>query len=1034
MLNSKTYLLATTLLAGVAMANPAFAQATSPASPPSQDPNVQAAPTDQTPAQQENVLDTAAQDRQDVEPAAAETIVVTGSRIVSPNIVSLAPVQVVGEQDIDTSGAINVQEVLLENPVFGTPALSTTNSAFLTSGAGIATVDLRDLGSNRTLILINGRRVVGGLANSPIVDLNVIPTQFIERVDILTGGASSLYGSDAVAGVVNFIYKRNFQGLLAEGQYGITQKGDSQRYQVNATVGTNFIDNRGNLMFHVGYTKERGLLSRQRKNTRVDDIDKFLFYGDPADAGVPYEPYFSSFTPQGRFFAGASQFTFNANGDLQPCFTSNAASCGGGAGIGPNGFNRQFFRTLSTPVERYLIAERGHFDITDDISFITEATYAKTTSKTEIEPFPSAGPADPGWSVNGQANIENLVTTASGAQIVVRNPFVPDAIFDAATDTNGDGLRDISFTKRLVGIGQRTASAKRDFFRIVTGFEGKLLDRFTWDLTYNYGRTDEAQESTGQYNVVNGAFAFASVQEDAATGDLNGNGNLGDIVCVDPNARASGCVAFNPFGFDSITPTMANYLRADAEHLVTQTQQVVAANLSGSIFDMPAGPLGIAIGAEYRKEKSSENWDALTNAGLNAGNALPDTSGQFDVKEVFGEVNVPIFKDQPFAQQLNLRAAGRLSDYSTVGSVATWSLGADYAPIEAVRFRGTYAKAVRAPNIGELFTGPSQTFPTGLTDPCENITAGDTSTLGQNCLAAPGVAANIALNGAFTLNQADNQGISGFTSGNPNLGPETAKTFTVGVVVAPRSIPALRNLVFTADYYDIKVEDEITFLGRQTILNLCYQSSNLGGTCGFIIRRPAAVGANSAGSLAFINLGGINGGELKERGVDLTLTYRTGLGALLGGGLNMNARVAYTHLFEGYEIPVVGATDKDPFVGEVGTAKDRVNASVAFNTSKWGLSFTGNYIGKSYQDDVFLDTFDLGPHAVSYDPEFYLDTQLSFQPTRTYEFYVGVDNLLDNDPPNILNGMPFNVTGADTAADVYDIFGRRFYAGARLRF
>ncbi|HET9813778.1 MAG TPA: TonB-dependent receptor plug domain-containing protein, partial [Sphingomicrobium sp.] len=205
MLNSKTYLLATTLLAGVAMANPAFAQATSPASPPSQDPNVQAAPTDQTPAQQENVLDTAAQDRQDVEPAAAETIVVTGSRIVSPNIVSLAPVQVVGEQDIDTSGAINVQEVLLENPVFGTPALSTTNSAFLTSGAGIATVDLRDLGSNRTLILINGRRVVGGLANSPIVDLNVIPTQFIERVDILTGGASSLYGSDAVAGVVNFI-------------------------------------------------------------------------------------------------------------------------------------------------------------------------------------------------------------------------------------------------------------------------------------------------------------------------------------------------------------------------------------------------------------------------------------------------------------------------------------------------------------------------------------------------------------------------------------------------------------------------------------------------------------------------------------------------------------------------------------------------------------------------------------------------------------------------------------------------------------
>src|SRR5215216_3009437 len=195
---SKSQLLATTFIAGVAFANPALAQSTDPQGP-SQDPNLQAAPTDQTPATQENPADTPAQDAQDTEKGSAESIVVTGSRIVSPNIVSLAPVQVIGEQEIDQSGAINIQEVLLENPAVGTPALSTTNSAFLTSGSGTATIDLRDLGSNRTLVLINSRRVVGGIANSPVVDLNTIPTQFIERVDILTGNASSLYGSDAVA-------------------------------------------------------------------------------------------------------------------------------------------------------------------------------------------------------------------------------------------------------------------------------------------------------------------------------------------------------------------------------------------------------------------------------------------------------------------------------------------------------------------------------------------------------------------------------------------------------------------------------------------------------------------------------------------------------------------------------------------------------------------------------------------------------------------------------------------------------------------
>ena len=1034
---SRTALLATTLLSGVAFASPAFAQGaqTPPACPPG------------TPAGTNGCV------VPEVAPAPAsspgEAIVVTGSRIVSPNITSLAPIQVVGEQDINRSGAVNVQDVLTQNPAIGTPLLSTTNSAFLTSGAGTATIDLRNLGTNRTLILINGRRVVGGLPGSPIVDLNVIPTQFIERIDILTGGASSLYGSDAVAGVVNFIYKRNFEGLLMEGQYGITELGDAPRYQISATMGANFAGDRGNIMVHVGYSDDKGLLSRERKNTRVDDLSYFFYTYDPKDFGTSVSPYFSSFPVQGRFDVNGTSsnrddFTFGPTGTLQPCFTTNGSSCsnGRGSGTGPNGFNRQFFRTLSTPVKRWLVAEQGHFDITPNISFITEVTYARTKASTEIEPVP----LDVGqiYKNTGRAPIASIIDGPNGP-VVVDNPFVPAAILAAATDHDGDGIPDIGFARRLMEFGPRAYTANRNFFRIVTGFEGKLFnDRWNWDLTYNYGHVDEQQIATGDVNIANFRNAFEAVQESAATGDLNGNGIIGDIVCASAEARAEGCVPLNIFGANSASPAAVKYVAAESNHSFDMTQQVVNANLSGSLVDLPAGPLGLAVGAEYRKEKSVENWDALTNAGLLTGNALPDTHGQFNVKEAYAEVNVPILKDQPFANQLDLRAAGRISDYSTIGSVKTWNIGGDWAPIQDIRFRATYAKAVRAPNIGELFTGPSQTFPTGLVDPCEGITLASTGTLATQCLADPGVVQNIAENGgAFHQTQADKQGISGFTSGNPNLGPETSKSITAGVVINPRSIaPALRNLVLTVDYFNYKITNAIAFPSRSNLLQQCYVEGN-NAACAFITRFQVDTGSSSAGALRFVNSGAINASVIKESGIDATLTYRTGMGWLMNG-LSATANLAWTHYLKGFVVELPGQSP-NPFVGEIGNSKDKANGTLTFSTPKWRWSVTGTYIGKAYEDDRFIDAanatrkkFNLGPplslHAISVPAIFYTDSQISFTPIRNYEFYVGVDNLMNTKAPNLLSGTTFNNTGSDTDEAVYDVFGRRYYAGVRLKF
>jgi outer membrane receptor protein involved in Fe transport len=1067
---SRTALLATTLLSGVAFATPAFAQGaqTAPTCPPG------------TPAGTNGCVAPEAAPAPAPAPSSNEAIVVTGSRIVSPNITSLAPVQVVGEQDINRSGAVNVQDVLTQNPAIGTPALSTTNSAFLTSGAGTATIDLRDLGTNRTLVLINNRRVIGGIAGSPNVDLNTIPTQFIERIDILTGGASSLYGSDAVAGVVNFIYKRNFEGLLMEGQYGITELGDSPRYQVSATAGANFAGDRGNIMVHIGYSDDKGLLSRERRNTRIDDISQFFYTYDPKDFGVEHEPFFSSFPVQGRFFTGdlvpnadgtqQYTFTYGPTGDLQPCFTTNGGSCnsrvrepttfciengvlpadGGrtcdlnhngavgdtllpsiGTGTGPDGFNRQFFRTLSTPVKRWLVAEQGHFDITPDITFLTEVTYARTKASTSIEPVP----LDVGqiYKNTGFAPIQSIINGPDGP-VVVNNPFVPADLLAVATDNDGDGLLDIGFARRLMEFGPRAYTANRNFFRVVTGFEGKLFnDRWNWDLTYNYGHVDEQQIATGDVNISNFRNAFESVTETAATGDLNGNGIIGDTVCASAEARAEGCVPLNIFGANSASAAAVQYVAAESNHSFDMTQQVVNANLSGSLIDLPAGPLGLAVGAEYRREKSSENWDALTNEGLLTGNALPDTHGSFNVKEAYAEVNVPILKDLPFANQLDLRAAGRISDYSTIGSVKTWNIGGDWAPIPDIRFRATYAKAVRAPNIGELFTGPSQTFPTGLIDPCAGVTLASTGATAANCLADPAVVANINANGGvFTQSQADKQGISGFTSGNPNLGPETSKSLTAGVVINPRSIaPVLRNLVLSVDYFNYKITEAVAFPSRQNLLNQCYAQGNT-AACAFITRFQVPTGSSSVGALRFVNSAAINASVIKESGIDTVLQYRTGLGWLMNG-LSANARISWTHYLKGFVIELPGDTE-NPFVGEVGTSKDKANGTLTFSTAKWSASVTGTYIGKAYEDDRFLDSVGLDHHAISVPAIFYTDAQISFTPIKNYEFYVGVDNLMNTKAPNLLSSTTFNNTGADTAAAVYDIFGRRYYAGVRLKF
>lgn len=999
----RRHLLATTLLVGgIALASPALAQ---DASAPTQSSPPVANQTGQTPAGDTDTEQAGGGEAQDT-----GEVVVTGSRIASPSATSASPLQVIGAEQIQQAGVINVQDVLLQNPAFGTPAFSRTNSSFATQGAGIATVDLRNLGVDRTLTLVNGRRFVSGLPGSNAVDLNVIPTQFIERVDVLTGGASAVYGSDAVAGVVNFIYKTDFDGVQLDGQTGISPYGDGVDRQVNLLVGKNFAEDRGNIMLFGGYSKQGTVLKRDRfteaGSSAIDTTSLATGTGDPADLFTP-RVLLSGFTPGGRFFAGDQTFTYDANNNLQDC---SDVSCGG--------FNRSDFRYLAVPVERYIAAGRANFEVSPAFNLFLEGNYARTQVDTVIEPFPLSSDLV-NIPTGGQVAIQSVV-----GGVTYRNPFVPDAIFNAATDTDGDGLRDIYFDRRLSDFGPRTSSAKRDLFRVAGGVNGKFLeDRFSYEVYGIYGQTVERQSGGGQFNSLNFVQALNSYRDPAT----------GQIVCADPAARAAGCIPANIFGVNALAPA-APYLAAPVTLDTKVTQTVAGGNVSGQLFSLfGADPIGVSIGTEYRRETSRNDFDPLTQQGLNGNNALPSTRGKFDLIEGFGEVIVPILQDRPFFESLSVRGALRVSDYSTIGTTYSYNYGGEWAPVEDVRFRVIAARSVRAPNITELFAPAQQDFPSGLQDPCAGITATSTGTVATNCLAAPGVAANIAANGAFTVSQADLQGITSFAGGNLALQEEKGDSFTAGVVINPRSISALRNLVLTVDYFNIRIKDAIVTTPLPFILSQCYNQSNQ-GYCSQIVRRATAVGANSAGSLDEVNSSPLNSGGVKTSGIDTVLTFNQNL-ANIGLIGRAGVRVAYTHLLTGYTVPAPGS-DRDYFGGEIGAAQDRFTTNLSYDLDNVGLTLTGTYIGPSYLDDqTVLALFEGSSRrdpAFRVGSQFYLDSQIRFRTDDGFEFYVGGFNLLNNKPPYLADIGASG--GQDTDAGTYDPLGRRYYAGVRINF
>jgi len=928
-----------------------------------------------------------------------QAIVVTGSRIARPEIESNVPVAVVGQQQLLQDAAANIADTINELPqaAIGT---TRTNTNFLTSGTGISTINLRSLGTSRTLTLVNGRRFIGGFSGDSSVDVNNIPTDFVDRVEITTGGSSAVYGSDAIAGVVNFILKDRFEGFQVRAQTGITDRGDSPTYLVSATGGHSFMDGRFNVIGNFTWDRDEGLASRNRA---ISDQDC------GADAICGPSGY-SSFAPQGRFQAiglnaagnivtrpvlpgGNSIFTFDRN-------NANALTFGFPAEFG---FNRNSLRLISTPVQRKLFTALANFEVTDNVKFFVEATHARVRSDADIEPLA----VSPG--------------TTGIAYIELDNAFIPAPVTAAvnAANTDANPNNDVlafDVRRRLNEVFDRSNSARRKTTRIAAGLKGELLDKYAFEVSYVHGRLNDYNQ-TEDINLTRFDAAVDAIR-------VGPGSTLGvDIVCRDPAARAAGCIPLNIFGAGTADPRASQYVFAEVPRSddINNKQQVLTASISGPIFSLWAGDVSAAIGGEYRRETNREDLDELTNNGLNSGNQIPDQSGKFNVKEIFGELSIPLIKDASFTKYLGLNGAARYSDYSTVGGIFSYNVGAEWQPVNDVRFRGVFAKANRAPNIGELFSQPSQTF-AAISDPCDGVTATTAGETAAACRQIPQVAAAIAANGEFAYTLADLQAIDGFVGGNRDLREETAKTKTVGVVITPSFVPGFSA---TIDYYDIKLKGAIATLGRQTSVRECILSGNP-VFCSQVIRSP------TTGFITRVNGQLINVAAQRNTGIDIGVNYSRRLNLLADDRLTFS--VNYTHLINN-QSQADPSSDNLESAGTFGRgfSKGSALARASYKAGRVQFSWETSYLkGGPFLDDFESTNADV--QALNDIDDYVVHgAQIRFDPNERFSLFFNVDNVFDK-KPQLLPGASFGTpTGLETSAD-FDVFGRRFLAGVRVKF
>jgi outer membrane receptor protein involved in Fe transport len=959
---------------------------------------------------------------QEAAPAAeaAEAIVVTGSRIARPDLTGTTPVAVVSAEEFKLAGAINVEQVI--NTL---PQVLPGNTSFSNNpGNGAVTLNLRGIGSTRTLVLVNGRRWMFYDTNQ-IVDLNTIPQFLISNVDVVTGGTSAVYGSDAVSGVVNFRL-RDLNGIEAGTTYSLTDKGDGERYSANIAIGSSLDDGRGNVTMFANYTRRKSIFQGARSFSATAAGDGCIVPGSTnavTEIGTPYPSGITvstcgtrggqvGFVPQGSatgpiatFGSGTSTYIFNPTGGGSRVFKDPGDL-----------YNFAPANYLQLPQERYLLGAYGNYEVTDGLEFYSELSFVNNRVASELAPTPTG--------VSAPLLIASPYFDAATRALLTAN----DAAEAATAGTRGDGYATTSVSYRFLSAGSRNQEQTRQAFRVLGGFRGDITDNLQFDMFYSYARTSNTQIQQG--NVSSSRYVNALTTEFVP-------GSTTELRCKDASARAAGCVPINVFGSGLASADAVKYVRVQSTNLEQSELTNAVASVSGSLFNLGMGgdDVGFAFGGEYRKMASRYIPDEFLASGDVLGfNAGKPTSGSYDVKEIFGELNVPVLEDQ-FIHRLGLNAAARYSDYSlsAVGGSWTYSGGIDVAPIEDVTFRAQYSRAVRAPNVQDLFAGNSTGFP-AATDPCSDrgTAASRTDALRAFCLAAGVPAATV-----FTRAVQPNAQIQADFGGSPTVEEETSDTFTAGLVFRPSFVPRLN---ITADYFNISVDNTIGVLagGVSSALSLCYntiQDLNNPICKVFVGMRNTsngALGQTSGGKNPQFR--SANVGNLETSGIDVQVDYSMPV---------MNGNLGFFYLgtwLDTYRsTPISSIPERENIVeGTHGQPKYRHNVRVTYSEGPALFSVRWRY--EDGTKDTRIQNVFNGTQRIGTDPALlpkpyvgstnYIDLSVGVDLNENFSLNAGVNNLFDTQP-RILGSA---AEQGNTLPSFYDVLGRDYFVSARFKF
>ena len=934
-------------------------------------------------------------DAQDATPSGdASDIVVTGSRIRRNPLDQDKPVITVDEAAIAKTGLSSIADVLQRLPSAGGGLNTKVNNAGNIGGppdgtgvsSGSAEIDLRYLGAKRTLVLVDGMRFVNGSAAGGIpasVDLNELPTSMIERVEVLQSGASPLYGTDAVAGVVNIITKQGQQGLKASGQFGTYRQGDGHTWNLEASYGIQSKETGTSVVFGGYYTKQEAVSTANRAislfptaGARSCVDPAFDALGGVGCSGTPPLGRYRISSAVGGLIGVGTDLTLKA-----PVVGRNPTAADYTAFSSAGRFNFAPFNYLLTPSERYGGFLNFKQAVTDDINLRVKLVYNHRQSRTQAAFLPlGIGPGA------GNGNLLDRIS------IDASNPYNPFGV-TLSSGVNLDGTKSalpanyVAINRRFVEGGQRIFMQDVDTFSGTVTVDGSFNvgdHKWYWDVNSVFGLNDAHQLFTGNLNAAKLAQALGPVSQ--CTG---------------------ACVPFNMFGgaaiggAGSITPAMLSFVTFDERDKSYQQLWDATANLSGSLFDLPAGPVGVAIGFEHRDQFARYDPDPVIVAGLGADVPTQPSIGGFTVNEVYGEVRVPILKDVAFFKSLELDGAVRHSDYSTFGGNTTFTASALWKPVADLLFRGGYAQSLRAPSIGELHAGASRSDQT-IQDPCTSGLGGSfqsNATVKANCIAA-----GVPANGSFA-EPAGQIGV--FSGGNLNLKPETSNTWTAGGVYSPSwargSLASALSL--EVNYYNISLKNAIDSAPAALVLSRCYFGADA-ASCA-LITRNSATGGISRISAVLQNLNAI-----KTEGLDGTFIYRSPAFHEGTAGLSVNAAyllkynaVLPTGLRECVGTERCLSTDQ-------AFPRFKLNGTVDFTTAFFGASFTGRYISAVYEGATGTTTY----HRLG--ATFYGDAQVFFSPDwleHKLRLTAGVNNIFNKAPPicNTCDGANFDSTTYD---------------------